>query len=166
MSMNEKSSECVTSLAPRTWSKRQQCVGARTVAWTLTGKQATKDAGERSIILVVSPVNHGGASQVAQRQRTCLPMQETQGMQIQPLGQGDPLEDEMATHSSIPAWKIPWTEEACVLQSMGSQNQMQLSTVMGQETFSRREPLLLPGEIYEAHIKRMAFQLNLKEKIF
>ena len=32
-------------------------------------------------------------------------------MQIQPLGQGDPLEDEMATHSSIPAWKIPWTEE-------------------------------------------------------
>ena len=93
-------------------------------------------------------------------------MQETQGMQIQSLGQGDPLEDEMATHSSILAWKIPWTEEPGVLQSMGSQNQMQLNTVMGQGTFSRREPLLLPSEIYEAHIKRMAFQLNLKEEIF
>ena len=35
-------------------------------------------------------------------------MQETQ---IQSLGQEDPLEKEMETHSSIPAWKIPWTEE-------------------------------------------------------
>ena len=36
-------------------------------------------------------------------------MQETQ---VQSLGQEDPLEEEMATHSSILAWKIPWTEEA------------------------------------------------------
>ena len=37
-------------------------------------------------------------------------MQETQGTQVQFLGQEDPLENEMATHSSILAWKIPWTE--------------------------------------------------------
>ena len=36
-------------------------------------------------------------------------------------GSEDPLEKEMATHSSAPAWKIPWTEEPGVLQSMGSQ---------------------------------------------
>ena len=41
-------------------------------------------------------------------------------MQVQSLGQGDPLEDEMATHSTILAWKIPWTEEPGVLQSVGS----------------------------------------------
>ena len=38
-------------------------------------------------------------------------MQETQETQIQSLGQEDPLEEERATHSSIFAWKIPWTEE-------------------------------------------------------
>ena len=37
------------------------------------------------------------------------------------LGREDPLEKEMATHSSILAWKIPWTEERGGLQSMGSQ---------------------------------------------
>ena len=36
------------------------------------------------------------------------------------LGREDPLEKEMATHSSTLAWKIPWTEEPCRLQSMGS----------------------------------------------
>ena len=38
-------------------------------------------------------------------------MQETQEMCVQSLGQEDPLEEEMATHSSIFAWNIPWTEE-------------------------------------------------------
>ena len=45
-------------------------------------------------------------------------MQETQ---VQSLGREDPLEKEMATHSSILAWKIPWTEEPGELQSMGPQ---------------------------------------------
>ena len=45
-------------------------------------------------------------------------MQETQ---VQSLGQEDPLEKEMATHSSILAWEIPWTEEPGGLQSMGWQ---------------------------------------------
>ena len=42
-----------------------------------------------------------------------------QGLQVQSLGQEDPLEKEMAAHSSILAWKIPWTEEPGRLQSMG-----------------------------------------------
>ena len=40
---------------------------------------------------------------------------------VRSLGQEDPLEKEMATHSSTLAWKIPWTEELGRLQSMGSQ---------------------------------------------
>ena len=49
----------------------------------------------------------------------CLPtMQETW---VQSLGQENPLEKEMATHSSTVAWKIPWTEEPGRVQSMGSQ---------------------------------------------
>ena len=54
-------------------------------------------------------------------------MQEMQEMWVRSLGQEDPLEEEMATWSSIPAWKIPWTEEPGGLQSMGSQSQTQLS---------------------------------------
>ena len=45
-----------------------------------------------------------------------LSIQETQ---VRSLGQEDPLEKEMATHSSILAWKIPWTVEHCVLQPGG-----------------------------------------------
>ena len=41
--------------------------------------------------------------------------------QVQSLGQEDPLEKEMATHSSILTWRIPWTEEADGLQPMRSQ---------------------------------------------
>jgi len=41
-------------------------------------------------------------------------------MWVRSLGQEDPLEEEMAPHSSILAWRIPWTEEAGGLQSMGS----------------------------------------------
>ena len=44
-----------------------------------------------------------------------------QEMKVESLGQEDPLEKEMATHSSILAWEIPWTEEPGGLQSMGSQ---------------------------------------------
>ena len=48
-------------------------------------------------------------------------MQETQEMGVQSLGGEDSLEEEMATHSRILAWKIPWTEEPGGLQSSGSQ---------------------------------------------
>ena len=48
-------------------------------------------------------------------------MQETQEAGVRSLDWEDPLEEEMTTHSSIPAWEIPWREEPSVLQSMGSQ---------------------------------------------
>ena len=48
-------------------------------------------------------------------------MQETQEIWVRPLGQKNPLEEGMATHSSFLAWRIPWTEEPGGLQSLGSQ---------------------------------------------
>ena len=55
---------------------------------------------------------------MAQRLKRLPAMQETW---VQSLGQEDPLEKEMVTHSSILAWRIPWTEEPGGLQPMGSQ---------------------------------------------
>ena len=67
----------------------------------------------------INPSNeYSGLISLAQRLK-CLPaMRETW---IQSLGREDPLEKEMATHSSILAWRIPWMEEPGGLQSMGSQ---------------------------------------------
>ena len=48
-------------------------------------------------------------------------MQETQERWVQSLGREDPLEEGMATHSSTLAWRIQWTEEPGMLQSMGTQ---------------------------------------------
>jgi len=59
-----------------------------------------------------------GTSLVAQSVKNLPAMQETQ---VQSLGRKDPLQKEMATHSSILFWRIPWTEEPYGLQSMGSQ---------------------------------------------
>ena len=53
----------------------------------------------------------------AQLAKNLLAAQETR---VRSLGRDDPLEQEMATHSSIPAWSIPQTEEPGGLQSMGS----------------------------------------------
>ena len=58
------------------------------------------------------------ASLIAQSVKNPPAMQETR---VQSLGQEDPLEKEMATHCSNPAWKIPWTEDPGGLQSMGPQ---------------------------------------------
>ena len=58
---------------------------------------------------------------MAQVVRNPPAMQETQEMRVWSLGLEDPLEEEIATHSSILAWKIPWTEEPSGLQSMGLQ---------------------------------------------
>ena len=55
---------------------------------------------------------------MAQMVKNMPAMQDTQ---VQTLGQEDPLEKGMATHSSILAWRIPWSEKPCQLQSMGSQ---------------------------------------------
>ena len=61
---------------------------------------------------------HHQASLVAQTVKRLPTVWETW---VRPLGQADPLEKEIATHSSTLAWKIPWTEEPGRLQSMGSQ---------------------------------------------
>ena len=53
--------------------------------------------------------------------RIHLPMQGSQEMWVSSLGQEDLLEEEIATQSSILAWRIPWTEEPGGLQSMGLQ---------------------------------------------
>ena len=47
-----------------------------------------------------------------------------QEMRVKSLGRENPLEEEMATHSSILAWEIPWTEETGGLQSMGLQKSL------------------------------------------
>ena len=69
----------------------------------------------RGAVLEYSPVQ---ASLVAQRLKHLPAMQETW---VRSLGREDPLGKEMATHSTILAWRIPWTEEPGGLQSTGSQ---------------------------------------------
>ena len=63
-------------------------------------------------------VNVQRASLIAQLVKNLPAMQ---GDWVRFLGQEDPLDKGMATHSSIPAWKIPWTEEPGKLQSLESQ---------------------------------------------
>ena len=81
-------------------------------------------------------------------QRIRLPMQE---IWVRSLGQEDPSEKEMATHSQILAWEILWTEEPGGLQSMGSQkSQTQLSnettatTTLDRGRSNKREPFSGP----------------------
>ena len=71
-----------------------------------------------SFIELCKSLYHNRDSLVAQSVKNMPAVQETQ---VQSLGWEDPLEKEMATHSSILAWKISWTQEAGGLQSMGSQ---------------------------------------------
>ena len=67
---------------------------------------------------IYHPIPFLWASLVAQTVKNLLAKQETQ---VQSLGQEDPLEMGMASHSSILAWRIPWTEEPGGLQSLWSQ---------------------------------------------
>ena len=71
-------------------------------------------------------------------------MQETWEMQVQSLGREDSLKKDMATHSSIRAWKIPWPEKPGKLYSMGSQ---ELGTTE-QLNSSRRVPTLVPRKTW------------------
>ena len=67
------------------------------------------------------------SSLVAQWKRIHLPMQETQEVRVRSLGQEDPLEEEMATHSSIIAWKILWTEEPHGLYSSSGYKELDMT---------------------------------------
>ena len=60
----------------------------------------------------------GGLVVKKKKKKSACQCTETQETQVQSLGQEDPLEEEMATQSSILAWKIPWTEEPGDLQSI------------------------------------------------
>ena len=70
------------------------------------------------ILVWVDPLEFEPSSLVAQMVKHLPTMWKTQ---VRSLGWEDLLEKEMATHSSILAWKIPWMEERCRLKSMGSQ---------------------------------------------
>ena len=65
-----------------------------------------------------------GASLVAQKVKSLCAVQETQ---VRSLGQEDPLETGMVTHSSILAWRVPWRQEPGRLQPTGSQSRTRLS---------------------------------------
>ena len=65
-------------------------------------------------------MRHSRASQVAQWDRTYLSVQETQETWVWSLGWEDPVEKQMATHSSILAWRVAWAEEPGGQQFMGS----------------------------------------------
>ena len=69
-------------------------------------------------------LSYVGASLVAQMVKNLPAMQETQ---VQSLGWKGLLEEEISTHGSILAWRIPWTEEPGGLQSIGPQSQTGLS---------------------------------------
>ena len=86
--------------------------------WMNLKEYHTKMKSDRERQILYGGLRGKGASLVAQRLK-CLPgMQETWA---QSLGREDPLEKEIATHSSTLAWRIPWREEPGRLQSMGSQ---------------------------------------------
>ena len=72
-------------------------------------------------------------------------MQETQ---VRSLGQKDPLEQEMATHSSMLGWKIPWTEESGGQQSMGLQSWTRLSTHTHTHTHTKNKYILYVNFIH------------------
>ena len=74
--------------------------------------------GDFSLIGIFTPFTGFPGKGILHPVKNLTTMQETQ---VQYLDREDPLEKEMATHSSILAWRIPWTEEPGGLQSMGSQ---------------------------------------------
>ena len=80
--------------------------------------EKNKGKGVRMVKGGSAILDRGRTSLVAQRLKHLPARQETR---VQSLGREDPLEKAMATHSSILAWRIPWTEEPGRLQSSGSQ---------------------------------------------
>ena len=92
---------------------------------------------------------------MAQRLRHLPAMQKTW---VQSLGQEDPLEKEMATHSSILAWRIPWMEEPGGLQSTGSQR--------GGHDRATSLSLSLPAEPQEKPKNTEVGSLSLLQQIF
>ena len=82
-------------------------------------------------------------------------------MRIQSLGQEGPLEEEMATHSSILDWEIPWTEEPGRLQSMGSQRVRHNLATKQEEEMQKRKRLINPFFVwlYSLFLTVISFKL-------
>ena len=100
-------------------------------AWRATAhgpQRVGRDWATRFSLSKLLPSFPGG-SVIKKKKKIRLPVQETR---VQPLEWEDPQEKEMATHSSIPAWEIPWTEEPGGLQSVGLQR-------VGQDLASRQQ---------------------------
>ena len=87
-------------------------------------------------------------SHLSQGAGSCLPTQETEEKWVRSLGQEDPLEEGMPTHSSIFAWRIPWTEEPGGLQSIGSQSRTWMKPL------STHEHIKIWGRTFKAKGKR------------
>ena len=96
------------ALSFKSVSKHTACSGGRPFLFLehFLGTHSFKDSSGKRVSLVTQMVKHLPA------------MRKTQ---VQSLGQQDPLEKEMASHSSTLAWKIPWTQEPGRLHSQGSQ---------------------------------------------
>ena len=96
------------------------CISAWRIPWTEepSGLQSMGSQSQTQLKQFSTHVCKVWSSLVAQMAK-CLPA--TQKTRVRSLGWEDPLEKEMATHSSTLAWKIPWTKEPGSLQSMASQ---------------------------------------------
>ena len=110
---------------------------ARILEWV--GRPFSRGSSRPRDWIRISYISRQVLSLVAQTVKRLSTMQETR---VRSLGWEDPLEKEMAIHSSILAWKIPWTEEPGRLQSMGSQRvEHDWAT-----SLSLSLPLALPGK--------------------
>ena len=95
-----------------------------------------------------------------------------QEMQVQSLGREDPLEEDMASHSSIIAWKIPWTEESSGLQSVGvtkSRTQLRTHTTNNNQLenlylYRHIMPNLIPANL--PFLKSALFVMNVTNPVF
>ena len=90
--------------------------------------------------------------------KTLPAMQETQETRVQSLCQEDPLEEGMASHSSILAWRIPWTEEPSGLQSMGSPR-------VGHDRAHTQAPIFLCPDSPKPQIESYAHGMFISDKI-
>jgi len=88
------------------------------IACNVGNPSSTSRLGRPPGELIGYPLHYSWASLVAQMIKNLPAMRDTW---VPSLGWEDPLEEGMATHSSIPAWRIPWAEEPGGLQSIGSQ---------------------------------------------
>ena len=91
-----------------------------------------------------------------------------QEMWVRSLGGEDPLEEDMATHSSILAWRIPWTEEPGGLQPVGSQSQTRLSEHTQEEGGlpAPNPSSLLPAPDHQCPIKENQICQSLRDTRF